>query len=133
VNCYRDPDASCILTIERSSFARALSKSSSLPLHALNCFSMCSRTSRARAASISSGRIPVRWDHNAGGVLEASGNYTRDSLRMINEVRQIRAGAKAGLYDEAVDAARTAKESKHADKRVSTGAKGVSTGSAATG
>lgn len=59
--------------------------------------------------------IPVRWDHNAGGALETSGNYSRDSLRMINEVRHIRRAAKAGAYSEAISAARTAAmvEAKH--------------------
>jgi dolichyl-phosphate beta-glucosyltransferase len=52
--------------------------------------------------------IPVRWDHNAGGALDASGNYSRDSLRMINEVRRIRRLAAAGEYSEAISAARTA-------------------------
>lgn len=51
--------------------------------------------------------IPVRWDHNVG-VLDASGTYSRDSLRMINEVRRIRASANAGEYSEAISAARTA-------------------------
>jgi glycosyltransferase involved in cell wall biosynthesis len=52
--------------------------------------------------------IPVRWDHTAGGPLDSSGNYSRDSLRMINEVRRIRATAAAGDYSEAISAARTA-------------------------
>ncbi len=52
--------------------------------------------------------IPVRWDHNEGGALDASGNYSRDSLRMINEVRRIRRAAGAGDYSEAISAARTA-------------------------
>src|SRR4051795_10785388 len=52
--------------------------------------------------------IPVRWDHTAGGPLDASGNYSRDSLRMINEVRRIRRSADAGEYSEAISAARTA-------------------------
>src|SRR5437899_10447848 len=52
--------------------------------------------------------IPVRWDHNEGGVLNTSGNYSRDSLRMINEVRRIRRAADAGEYSEAISAARTA-------------------------
>ena len=52
--------------------------------------------------------VPVRWDHNAGGALESSGNYSRDSLRMINEVRRIRRSAGAGEYSEAISAARTA-------------------------
>lgn len=59
--------------------------------------------------------IPVRWDHTAGGPLDSSGNYSRDSLRMINEVRRIRAAAAAGDYSEAISAARTAVmvEAKH--------------------
>lgn len=52
--------------------------------------------------------IPVRWDHIEGGALDASGNYSRDSLRMINEVRRIRRSADAGEYSEAISAARTA-------------------------
>ncbi len=52
--------------------------------------------------------VPVRWDHNTGGALDASGNYSRDSLRMINEVRRIRRAADAGEYSEAISAARTA-------------------------
>src|SRR6266567_3578666 len=59
--------------------------------------------------------VAVRWDHNAGGPLDASGNYSRDSLRMINEVRRIRAAAAAGFYSEAISVARTATmvEAKH--------------------
>jgi glycosyltransferase involved in cell wall biosynthesis len=52
--------------------------------------------------------IPVRWDHNEGGALDTSGNYSRDSLRMINEVRRIRGSVNAGTYSEAISAARTA-------------------------
>ena len=52
--------------------------------------------------------IPVRWDHSEGGALDASGDYSRDSLRMINEVRRIRRAASAGDYSEAISAARTA-------------------------
>ena len=52
--------------------------------------------------------VPVRWDHIEGGALDASGNYSRDSLRMINEVRRIRRSADAGEYSEAISAARTA-------------------------
>jgi dolichyl-phosphate beta-glucosyltransferase len=52
--------------------------------------------------------IPVRWDHTAGGPLDSSGNYSRDSLRMVNEVRRIRSSAAAGEYSEAISAARTA-------------------------
>src|ERR1051325_2727181 len=59
--------------------------------------------------------IPVRWDHSAGGPLDVSGNYSRDSVRMINEVRRIRRAAAAGDYSEAISAARTAAmlEAKH--------------------
>jgi glycosyltransferase involved in cell wall biosynthesis len=52
--------------------------------------------------------IPVRWDHIQGGALDSSSNYSRDSLRMINEVRRIRASVNAGEYSEAISAARTA-------------------------
>ena len=52
--------------------------------------------------------VPVRWDHTTGGPLDASGNYSRDSLRMINEVRRIRRSADSGEYSEAISAARTA-------------------------
>lgn len=52
--------------------------------------------------------VPVRWDHSEGGALDASSNYSRDSLRMINEVRRIRRAANAGEYSEAISAARTA-------------------------
>lgn len=52
--------------------------------------------------------VPVRWDHTTGGPLDASGNYSRDSLRMINEVRRIRRSADTGEYSEAISAARTA-------------------------
>jgi dolichyl-phosphate beta-glucosyltransferase len=59
--------------------------------------------------------IPVRWDHSVGGPLDLSGNYSRDSVRMINEVRRIRGAASAGDYSEAISAARTAAmvEAKH--------------------
>gem|GEM_PF-435278 len=50
--------------------------------------------------------IPVRWDHKVGA-LDASGNYARDSLRMINEVKRIRQQVDKGVYTEAISAART--------------------------
>ena len=62
----------------------------------------------AHLAQLRLAEIPVRWDHTAGGPLDASGNYSRDSIRMINEVRHIRAAASAGEYSEAISAARTA-------------------------
>jgi hypothetical protein len=47
--------------------------------------------------------------------LDVSTTYSRDSLRMINEVRRIRAAAAAGEYSEAISAARTTAmvEAKH--------------------
>lgn len=39
--------------------------------------------------------IPVRWDHCEGTKV----SVLRDSLRMVNEVRQIRQNVKKGLYD----------------------------------
>lgn len=62
----------------------------------------------AHLAQLRLREIPVRWDHTAGGPLDASGNYSRDSVRMINEVRRIRAAANADEYSEAISAARTA-------------------------
>ena len=50
--------------------------------------------------------IPVRWDHKVGA-LDASGNYARDSLRMLGEVKKIRQQVDKGLYTEAISAART--------------------------
>jgi glycosyltransferase involved in cell wall biosynthesis len=60
----------------------------------------------AHLAGLRLREIPVRWNHTAGGPLDTSGNYSRDSLRMISEVRRIRRGVAQGLYDEAVNAAR---------------------------
>jgi dolichyl-phosphate beta-glucosyltransferase len=60
----------------------------------------------AHLAGLRLREIPVRWDHNEGGALDASGNYSRDSLRMINEVRRIRRGVARGVYREAISAAR---------------------------
>src|SRR5205823_5899436 len=70
----------------------------------------------AQLAQLRLREVAVRWDHSAGGPLDASGNYSRDSLRMINEVRHIRAVAAAGKYSEAISVARTAMmvEAKHA-------------------
>lgn len=62
----------------------------------------------AQLAQLRLREIPVRWDHTSGGPLDESGNYSRDSLRMINEVRRIRSVAAAGEYSEAISAARTA-------------------------
>jgi dolichyl-phosphate beta-glucosyltransferase len=62
----------------------------------------------AQLARLRLREIPVRWDHSVGGPLDLSGNYSRDSVRMINEVRRIRSAAAAGEYSEAISAARTA-------------------------
>jgi glycosyltransferase involved in cell wall biosynthesis len=62
----------------------------------------------AHLANLRSNEIPVRWDHVAGGALDSSGNYSRDTLRMINEVRRIRRSAAAGEYSKAIAAARAA-------------------------
>lgn len=64
----------------------------------------------AHFAELRLSEIPVRWDHVAGGALDSSSNYSRDTLRMINEVRRIRREASQGTYDEAIGAARKAAE-----------------------
>ncbi len=64
----------------------------------------------AHLAQLRLREIPVRWDHNEGA-LDASGNYSRDSLRMVNEVRHIRRGVKSGVYSAAINAARAAARS----------------------
>ena len=56
----------------------------------------------AYLAELSLREIPVRWDHNEGSKVEVA----RDSWRMFNEVRLIRARARQGFYDEAIAAAR---------------------------
>ncbi|HKR01869.1 MAG TPA: dolichyl-phosphate beta-glucosyltransferase [Pyrinomonadaceae bacterium] len=53
-------------------------------------------------AELSLREIPVRWDHYEGSKLSVA----RDSWRMFNEVRLIRRQARAGVYDEAIAAAR---------------------------
>jgi len=62
----------------------------------------------AHLAQLRLREVPVRWDHSAGGPLDASANYSRDSVRMINEVRRIRREVERGAYSEAISAARTA-------------------------
>jgi len=62
----------------------------------------------AHLAQLRLREIPVRWDHSAGGPLDTSANYSRDSVRMINEVRRIRREVDRGTYSEAISAARTA-------------------------
>jgi dolichyl-phosphate beta-glucosyltransferase len=56
----------------------------------------------AHVARLRLREIAVRWDHVAGGPLDVSGNYSRDSVRMISEVRRIRGGVARGVYDEAI-------------------------------
>ncbi len=46
--------------------------------------------------------VPVRWDHNEGSKVSVA----RDSLRMFDEVRTIRAQARRSVYDQAIKAAR---------------------------
>jgi glycosyltransferase involved in cell wall biosynthesis len=48
--------------------------------------------------------VPVRWDHNEGSKV----SVVRDSLRMFNEVRTIRAQSRRGVYDHAIEASRRA-------------------------
>lgn len=62
----------------------------------------------AHVAHLRLREISVCWDHVAGGPLDTSGNYTRDSVRMISEVRRIRRGVAGGVYREALSAARAA-------------------------
>jgi dolichyl-phosphate beta-glucosyltransferase len=60
----------------------------------------------AQLAGLRLKEIPVRWDHKIG-MLDASGNYARDSLRMVSEVKRIRRQVDKGVYTEAISAART--------------------------
>ena len=62
----------------------------------------------AHVAQLRLREVAVRWDHVAGGPLDRSGNYSRDSVRMISEVRRIRAGVARGVYLEAINATRAA-------------------------
>lgn len=64
----------------------------------------------AHLAQLRLSEIPVRWDHVAGGALDGSSNYSRDTFRMINEVRSIRRSAGRGTYDKAIASARKAAE-----------------------
>ena len=71
----------------------------------------------AHLAEVRQSEIPVRWDHVAGGALDSSSNYSRDTLRMINEVRRIRSEAARGNYDEAIAAARKASTTEDTEKQ----------------
>ena len=62
----------------------------------------------AHVAQLRLREVAVRWDHVAGGPLDGSRNYSRDSVRMISEVRRIRAGVARGVYREAINATRAA-------------------------
>ena len=66
----------------------------------------------AHLAKLRLSEIPVRWDHVAGGALDSSSNYSRDTLRMISEVRRIRGNAGRGVYDDAIEAAYNAAASR---------------------
>ena len=58
--------------------------------------------------------IPVRWDHDPSSKI----SLMRDSLRMFDEVRRIRAEVAHGVYSEAISAGRTAAmvEAKHGSR-----------------
>ena len=60
----------------------------------------------AQLAGLRLKEIPVRWDHRVG-MLDVSGNYARDSFRMLGEVKRIRRQVDKGVYSEAISAART--------------------------
>lgn len=60
----------------------------------------------AQLAGLRLQEVPVRWDHKVG-ILDASGTYARDSLRMLAEVKRIRQQVDRGVYSEAISAART--------------------------
>jgi glycosyltransferase involved in cell wall biosynthesis len=53
----------------------------------------------AHRAGLRLREVPVRWDHREGSKV----SMRRDSLRMIQEVHQIRRRADAGAYDVAID------------------------------
>lgn len=59
----------------------------------------------AQLAGLRLEEIPVRWDHNEGSKI----SVMRDSLRMFNEVRDIRRAARRGLYSEAIRRAQEAR------------------------
>jgi dolichyl-phosphate beta-glucosyltransferase len=66
----------------------------------------------AHLAGLRLQEVPVRWDHFSGGALDSSSSYSRDSLRMIDEVRRIRSAAARGDYDAGIKAARQAAETR---------------------
>jgi dolichyl-phosphate beta-glucosyltransferase len=58
----------------------------------------------AHLAGLRLEEIAVRWDHNEGSKI----SVMRDSLRMFNEVRDIRRAAQRGAYAEAIRSAQAA-------------------------
>ena len=62
----------------------------------------------AQLAGLTLEEVPVRWDHNEGSKI----SVMRDSIRMFNEVRDIRRAARAGAYAEAIRLARAASAAK---------------------
>jgi dolichyl-phosphate beta-glucosyltransferase len=58
----------------------------------------------AQMAGLRLEEIAVRWDHNEGSKI----SVMRDSLRMFNEVRDIRRAARKGLYNDAIKRAQEA-------------------------
>lgn len=58
----------------------------------------------AQLAGLRLEEVPVRWDHNDGSKI----SVMRDSVRMFNEVRDIRSAARRGVYSEAIERAREA-------------------------
>jgi dolichyl-phosphate beta-glucosyltransferase len=73
----------------------------------------------AHLAGLRLKEVPVRWDH-CEGILDGSGQYAQDSLRMISEVRLIRRQARRGLYDDAINRARHAATHKCKEEGVGT-------------
>jgi dolichyl-phosphate beta-glucosyltransferase len=71
----------------------------------------------AHLAGLRLREVPVRWDH-CEGILDGSGQYAQDSLRMISEVRMIRRQARRGLYDDAIKRAHHAATHKSKDEGV---------------
>lgn len=71
----------------------------------------------AQLAGLRLEEVAVRWDHNEGSKI----SVMRDSLRMFNEVRDIRSAARAGVYTQALERAReaTAGEEEENEERAS--------------
>ena len=51
-------------------------------------------------------RLPVRWDNDAASKV----SVMRDSFQMVEEVRRVRRDGARGRYDDAIKAARAARE-----------------------